>query len=168
MKRKAAVTPLGNTPKIPFGDEAVVRRAMLEGRANELYLFHGTTPHIVPLVVHGGFDERVSSIRGLFGGGIYFAMNASKSDQYCTPDGDGLYSIFLSRVTVGEAFRTSVSRAGERRPPAGADSVVGQTAPDKYVEFVSYDRRMTLPEYLLQYRRTWVDPAAVGAAAAAP
>jgi hypothetical protein len=29
-----------------------------------------------------GFDERVSNLSGLFGCGVYFAENSSKSDMY--------------------------------------------------------------------------------------
>ena len=95
-------------------------------------------------------------------------MNVSKCDQYCTPNAaDGLFSVFLTRVTLGEPFRTTTTLRGQRRPPTRPDgsgtlydSVIGQTGPTKYVEFVVYDRRQTYPEYLLQYRRVWVDPPA--------
>ena len=70
---------------------------------NECYLWHGTKPDVAPLIVHGGFDERVCALQGLFGAGVYFAMNSSKSDQYCTPDPSGTYTIFLPRVALGKA-----------------------------------------------------------------
>ena len=120
---------------------------------NECYLWHGTKPDVAPLIVHGGFDERVCALQGLFGAGVYFAMNSSKSDQYCTPDPSGTYTIFLSRVVLGKAHRTATGRAWERRAPPGFDSVIGQTGPVKYRELIVYDRNQTYPEYRLSYKR---------------
>ena len=69
----------------------------LDATANEYYLFHGCNEKIVDIIGTQGFDERVSSlngktflnlqwvivlIQGMFGCGIYFAENSSKSDLY--------------------------------------------------------------------------------------
>ena len=98
---------------------------------------------MAPLIVHGGFDERVCALQGLFGAGVYFAMNSSKSDQYCTPDPSGTYTIFLSRVVLGKPHRTATGLAGKRRAPPGFDSVIGMTGATKYNEFIVYDRNQT-------------------------
>eukprot|EP00759_Apiculatamorpha_spiralis_P036309 PhF_6_TR36518/c0_g1_i1/m.53793 len=50
--------------------------------ANEYYFFHGLNANLVEVVINEGFDERVSNLRGMFGCGVYFAENSSKSDQY--------------------------------------------------------------------------------------
>jgi hypothetical protein len=47
------------------------------------------------VVYQRGFDEKVSSLGGLFGAGCYFSENSSKSDQY-VPPGDKHY-MFLCR-----------------------------------------------------------------------
>lgn len=50
------------------------------GYANERMLFHGSP--FINAIVQKGFDERHAYIGGMFGAGIYFAENSSKSNQY--------------------------------------------------------------------------------------
>ena len=125
----------------------------LDDAAGEAVLWHGTKPDIVPVIRDGGFDERFCALEGLFGAGVYFAEQSSKSDQYCTKDAAGLYSLFLSRVSLGRVHHTSGPRTNERRAPDGADSLLGRAGPMRYREFVVYDRTQCYPEYLLLYRR---------------
>lgn len=56
----------------------------LDGSATEKVLMHGTKPQTVVAIIQNGLNERVSG--GLFGKGAYLAEDASKIDQYCTPD----------------------------------------------------------------------------------
>ena len=56
-------------------------------------------------------------------------------------------------MSLGRVHRTNGHRTNERRAPEGADSLLGQTDPTKYREFVVYDRSQCYPEYLLLYRR---------------
>lgn len=46
---------------------------------NERLLFHGSP--FIQAIVNRGFDERHAYIGGMFGAGIYFAENSSKSNQ---------------------------------------------------------------------------------------
>jgi hypothetical protein len=64
---------------------------LLDRNANEFYLFHGTKPDVIDIVKKDGFDERVGRVNGMFGAGVYFAENASKSNQYipCSQCGKG-------------------------------------------------------------------------------
>jgi hypothetical protein len=70
----------------------------LDGGVNEHILLHGTKPSNVHAILRNGLNERVSS--GHFGHAVYLTEDASKSDQYCTPDDgrgepqlrDGLYA----------------------------------------------------------------------------
>lgn len=55
--------------------------------ANERMLFHGSP--FVPYIIQNGFDERHAYIGGMFGAGIYFAENSSKSNQYVYGIGGG-------------------------------------------------------------------------------
>ncbi|XP_043406653.1 poly [ADP-ribose] polymerase tankyrase-2 isoform X6 [Chelonia mydas] len=55
--------------------------------ANERMLFHGSP--FVNAIIHKGFDERHAYIGGMFGAGIYFAENSSKSNQYVYGIGGG-------------------------------------------------------------------------------
>lgn len=62
--------------------EGVKTGRPLDAEANEYYLFHGLSHGIVDKIVESGFDERVSNLAGMFGCGIYFAEDSSKSMQY--------------------------------------------------------------------------------------
>ncbi|XP_051523542.1 poly [ADP-ribose] polymerase tankyrase-2 isoform X1 [Myxocyprinus asiaticus] len=55
--------------------------------SNERMLFHGSP--FVNAIIHKGFDERHAYIGGMFGAGIYFAENSSKSNQYVYGIGGG-------------------------------------------------------------------------------
>jgi len=91
----------------------------LDQHSNEYYLFHGTKWDVINIVKRKGFDERVGSVTGMFGAGIYFAENASKSNQYvpCPECGKGAifttgnceceevkspYGMILCRVILGD------------------------------------------------------------------
>ena len=54
-----------------------------------------------------GLDKRKSGLNGLFGAGVYFGENSSKSDEYCGPLGSqGPFYVFLCRVAKGKPFIT--------------------------------------------------------------
>ena len=140
----------------------------LHAEANEAFLFHGTDRESVDEIWRHGFDERVAAEEGgLLGRGIYFAENSSKSDEYCTPDRKGICRMVLSRVTLGTAFVSRRVDRSLRRPPARpddegrrCDSVVGvaaETVPgaglECYNQFVVYDRSLTYPELIVEFRR---------------
>ncbi|EFC38991.1 TCCD-inducible-PARP-like domain-containing protein [Naegleria gruberi] len=130
---------------------------------NEKYLWHGTKHEYVNTISEHGFDERVASLAGLFGAGVYFAEYCSKSDQYSTPDTNGEYYMFLCRVVLGrQIYYTPMGMTNQRRPPEinGSnrrvyDSVIGQSnsSNSSYREFIVYDRYQCYPEYLIKYRR---------------
>ncbi|KJE95697.1 hypothetical protein CAOG_009951 [Capsaspora owczarzaki ATCC 30864] len=130
----------------------------LESDINEKVLFHGTDVQYADSIKHNGLDERLSSDYGLFGGGIYFAENATKSDAYCVGMGEKRF-MFLSRVCLGTPF-VALSALDGRRPPclelcdstqpcthSRYDSVIGEKQANnqdaylmKHREFVVYDR----------------------------
>ncbi|EGG18645.1 poly(ADP-ribose) polymerase [Cavenderia fasciculata] len=51
--------------------------------ANECFLFHGLNVSSITGITKFGFDPRFCSLEGMFGAGLYFAENSSKSNQYC-------------------------------------------------------------------------------------
>jgi hypothetical protein len=140
-----------------------LKQSGLDVTCNEKYLWHGTKPQFSSIIGEHGFDERVSSLGGLFGAGVYFAEHCSKSDQYCTPDTNGEYSIFLCRVLLGrQIHHTPANMSQQRRPPeiphANSrvyDSVVGKSnaSNSAYREFIVYDRNQCYPEFLIKYKR---------------
>uniref|UniRef100_A0A4W6EL29 Poly [ADP-ribose] polymerase n=1 Tax=Lates calcarifer TaxID=8187 RepID=A0A4W6EL29_LATCA len=84
--------------------------------SNERMLFHGSP--FVNAIIHKGFDERHAYIGGMFGAGIYFAENSSKSNQYVYGIGGGTgcpthkdrscyichRHLLFCRVTLGKSF----------------------------------------------------------------
>ncbi|EFC38379.1 hypothetical protein NAEGRDRAFT_73830 [Naegleria gruberi] len=92
------------TEEIPKSSTAFewMKNSGLNSDMNEKYLWHGTKPEYVQAITEHGSDERVASLSGLFGAGIYFAEYCSKSDQYCTPDSNNEFTILLCRVVLGK------------------------------------------------------------------
>jgi len=154
----------------------------LHKESNEVILFHGTKSNITDFIVQQGFEERVAMDNGLFGAGIYFAENSSKSDEYITPDANGECNIFLCRVCLGTPFVTTQTFRNTtqpiRRPPCvhghidscqheRTDSVIAEckrTGPqygfydlERYREFIVYDRSQCYPELLITFKRVSIE-----------
>eukprot|EP00163_Fabomonas_tropica_P022184 TRINITY_DN386_c0_g1_i3.p1 TRINITY_DN386_c0_g1~~TRINITY_DN386_c0_g1_i3.p1 ORF type:complete len:3197 (-),score=554.22 TRINITY_DN386_c0_g1_i3:84-9674(-) len=158
--------------------------ASLEPNSGEVYLFHGTSAALLNTIKMGGFEERVSR-NGMFGHGIYFAENTSKSDEYCAPDDNGLCYMFLARVALGTPYVGLKALNGLRRPPCEFGHTTqacdhyryhsvyaelqSKDLPSavltKHREMVVYDRNQTYPEFLITYRRSGGTPAAPAAVA---
>jgi cysteine-rich repeat protein len=137
---------------------------------NEHILFHGTTPNLVPIVAKTGFEPRVAQ-QGMFGTGVYFAENSSKADEYARPGPDGVCTMFIARVVLGDPF-VALTALPLRRPPcimghAGQacahrrfDSVLAETTatmPEavltRHREFVVFDGAAAYPSLVVHYRR---------------
>ncbi|EKX31416.1 hypothetical protein GUITHDRAFT_122390 [Guillardia theta CCMP2712] len=92
--------------------------------SNEVFLFHGTKHDMAEAILKSGLDERVCSLEGLFGAGVYLAENSSKSDEYCTPDSRGICRMLLVRACGArnavrgpanhEESSTTTSHAGQQ------------------------------------------------------
>uniref|UniRef100_A0A8C9NXZ1 Poly [ADP-ribose] polymerase n=1 Tax=Serinus canaria TaxID=9135 RepID=A0A8C9NXZ1_SERCA len=105
--------------------------------ANERMLFHGSP--FVNAIIHKGFDERHAYIGGMFGAGIYFAENSSKSNQYVYGIGGGTgcpihkdrscyvchRQLLFCRVTLGKSFLQFSAMKMAHSPP-GHHSVTGR------------------------------------------
>eukprot|EP01124_Arcella_intermedia_P028280 TRINITY_DN5714_c0_g1_i3.p1 TRINITY_DN5714_c0_g1~~TRINITY_DN5714_c0_g1_i3.p1 ORF type:complete len:664 (-),score=123.60 TRINITY_DN5714_c0_g1_i3:1051-3042(-) len=118
---------------------ALGKDSLLDENANELYLFHGTKNNLICHIAEEGFTNRnvlefiqgeAYKYDGMFGSGMYFAENSSKSNQYvdcpncmkgamgcfkagtkefdpckCTPEDvekKGGYVMILARVLLGD------------------------------------------------------------------
>ncbi|GFR86628.1 poly [ADP-ribose] polymerase [Elysia marginata] len=140
------------------------------GQPNERHLFHGS-PFIVA-IVHKGFDERHAYIGGMFGAGIYFAENSSKSNQYVYGIGGGTgcplhkdrscyicqRQLLLCRVTLGKSFLQFSAMKMAHAPP-GHHSVIGRpsTGGLNYAEYVVYRGEQAYPEYLITFQIAKMD-----------
>ncbi|CAG0883067.1 unnamed protein product [Cyprideis torosa] len=146
-----------------------------QGHANERILFHGSP--FINAIVHKGFDERHAYIGGMFGAGIYFAENSSKSNQYVYGIGGGTgcpahkdrscyfceRPMLLCRVTLGKSFLQFSAMKMAHAPP-GHHSVIGRPSAGglSFPEYVVYRGEQAYPEYLITYQivRPDADPRA--------
>ncbi|KAM4030755.1 poly [ADP-ribose] polymerase tankyrase-2 isoform 3-T3 [Anomaloglossus baeobatrachus] len=143
--------------------------------ANERMLFHGSP--FVNAIIHKGFDERHAYIGGMFGAGIYFAENSSKSNQYVYGIGGGTgcpihkdrscyichRQLLFCRVTLGKSFLQFSAMKMAHSPP-GHHSVTGRPSVNglALAEYVIYRGEQAYPEYLITYQIVKPDAAAEG------
>eukprot|EP00808_Paulinella_micropora_P027443 g36405.t1 len=100
-------------------NRALWKRLQVDFGVHEALLWHGTKADFCELIAKQGLDERLAN-NGLFGHGIYFAENSSKSDEYIEPDRQGNCYIFLARVCLGVPHSTLHRTNGMRRPHCAA------------------------------------------------
>ncbi|XP_052076578.1 protein mono-ADP-ribosyltransferase PARP14-like [Mytilus californianus] len=132
---------------------------------NEVYLFHGTKKERVDALLQNGLDPRLAALNFptlWLGSGVYAAEEASLSAKYTPPDGQGVCTMFVMRVCLGDVFTTQNKMQHLRRPPCKElcqttciqhneffDSVVGEF---QQREFVVYDGAKCYPEYVIEYK----------------
>ncbi|XP_068161838.1 poly [ADP-ribose] polymerase tankyrase-2-like isoform X2 [Antennarius striatus] len=133
--------------------------------SNERMLFHGSP--FVNAIIHKGFDERHAYIGGMFGAGIYFAENSSKSNQYVYGIGGGTgcplhkdrscyichRHLLFCRVTLGKSFLQFSAMKMAHSPP-GHHSITGRPSINglALAEYVIYRGEQAYPEYLITYQ----------------
>uniref|UniRef100_UPI001ED84CE7 poly [ADP-ribose] polymerase tankyrase-2-like isoform X2 n=1 Tax=Scatophagus argus TaxID=75038 RepID=UPI001ED84CE7 len=143
--------------------------------SNERMLFHGSP--FVNAIIHKGFDERHAYIGGMFGAGIYFAENSSKSNQYVYGIGGGTgcplhkerscyvchRHLLFCRVTLGKSFLQFSAMKMAHSPP-GHHSVTGRPSVNglALAEYVIYRGEQAYPEYLITYQIMKPDESADG------
>jgi hypothetical protein len=133
---------------------------------NEFLLYHGAPSDVIKRLQLQGLDPRYAGEHAgkMFGSGLYFATNSSKSDLYTKPDGGGLRCLLVVRVCLGEPHRASDSCSNMKRPPERPDacgplsSVVGLKLTEggklQHREYVVYRETQTLPQYAVWYRHS--------------
>ena len=97
------------------------------------------------------------SNQGMWGQGIYFAENASYSDNYAYHDGSGLgtKTMILARLIAGDEIHilpdASLRHCPEKPGGKGRyDTVTGTTRGSKV--YVVYENGRAYPEYLVTYK----------------
>ncbi|KAJ8025370.1 Tankyrase-1 [Holothuria leucospilota] len=132
---------------------------------NERMLFHGSP--FINAIVNKGFDERHAYIGGMFGAGIYFAEDSSKSNQYVYGIGGGTgcpihkdrscylchRQMLFCRVVLGKAFFQFSAMKMAHAPP-GHHAVIGRPSVGglAFAEYVIYRGEQAYPEYLITYQ----------------
>ncbi|XP_076814893.1 poly [ADP-ribose] polymerase tankyrase-2-like [Clavelina lepadiformis] len=133
--------------------------------SNDRMLFHGSP--FINAIVQKGFDERHAYIGGMFGAGIYFAENSSKSNQYVYGINGGTgcpmhkdrscyichRQMIFCRVTLGKSFLQFSAMKMAHAPP-GHHSVIGRPSVGglSHAEYVIYRGEQAYPEYLITYQ----------------
>ena len=132
-----------------------------------------------------GLDKRKSGLNGLFGAGVYFGENSSKSDEYCGPLGSqGPFYVFLCRVAKGKPFITekvmtpvqlntqsSCPYRLKRHAPDGYDSVQADRYDSVQVQCVSDVLYLAYTFNIrqgYQPRNEWTGPSSLPVACADP
>ncbi|XP_050388507.2 uncharacterized protein LOC126807763 isoform X2 [Patella vulgata] len=140
-------------------DHLLKARQHIEGfDLNVRYLYHGT-PADKERISEEGLDARLSRM-GCFGKGIYFSDNPRKCIQY-TGVNKKSECILMCRVILGDAkvyppkaTDVDLRREPEKEIATGGwrfyDSVKG--CPIDYNEFIVYENRRAMIEYIITYR----------------
>lgn len=134
----------------------------LQREVNEVYLFHGTHPTHADKIADTSFqiDLSGSNAGSLYGRGVYFAENVSKSDEYSVPDGQDICTMLLCRVVLGNALYTDEVEPNPRKCEDSCikgdrHSVIGDRlkARGTFREFVIFDEDQVYPNFLVTYSR---------------
>ena len=131
VKGRIRVTGIDRIQSTSVYERYALRRKIVaaesdSGSANVRELWHGTP--LLDAVLKHGFDPRYCSMRGLFGGGVYFAENSSKSVRYagaCRPGDSG--ALILCTVALGDSCVCNTPQTSIRKPPE--PSVVSNERP---------------------------------------
>eukprot|EP00927_Polykrikos_kofoidii_P033965 TRINITY_DN28801_c0_g1_i1.p1 TRINITY_DN28801_c0_g1~~TRINITY_DN28801_c0_g1_i1.p1 ORF type:complete len:383 (-),score=49.90 TRINITY_DN28801_c0_g1_i1:59-1207(-) len=142
----------------------------IEEAVNECMLFHGTKPEAVENICKSDFMINLagSAAGSLYGKGIYFGENSTKSDEYATDSNSGiykgLYAMLLCRVTLGRVLYDSsvnVNAADlQNKCTSGQfDSILGdrEKCRGTYREFIVFKNDVAYPELAIVYRRVDAD-----------
>ncbi|KAG8848564.1 hypothetical protein FRB96_001091 [Tulasnella sp. 330] len=88
-----------------------------------------------------------------FGLGIYASATSSKSDDYTSKNpSSSLKAMLLTHVVVGKGLKLTRDNTRLTSPPAGYDSVLGETGDSlNYDEVVVYENYAIVPAWLVVY-----------------
>lgn len=139
----------------------------LDPRLNECLLFHGTNPVSAEAITVENFKVSLagSASGTLFGRGIYFAENCTKSDEYAKPDPQTNYSTMLLCRTLLGRFKVFDDHSFSPRdcencvlgldPPHAFHSLLGDRlkAANTFREFVVFDDDQAYVEFVVWYER---------------
>ena len=94
-------------------------------------------------------------IATVYGRGVYFAVDASYSDRYATPDAKGVQRMYLTKVLTGEYTK---GQRDDLAPPVKNPQINGHILFDSLVDntaaptiFVVFGDAQAYPAYLITY-----------------
>ncbi len=125
-------------------------------------LFHGSRPaNILGICKHGLLLRPPGAIvtGSMFGNGLYFADQSSKSEQYSfaggwgTSYGKDTYFMFVADVALGKIKEYENAQSHLQKAPSGYHSVLGKKGSYLYHnEFIVYDIKQHILQYLVEFR----------------
>ena len=122
------------------------------------WLFHGCAGDVTDEIAQGGFNRSFCGKHAtMYGQGVYFARDASYSTypHYSERDANGVQSIFLARVVVGEyclgVKDAVVPGVRDAATHAHYDSTVDNVRDPSI--FVTYNDPQAYPEYLVKFKQ---------------
>lgn len=125
-------------------------------------LFHGSRPaNILGICKHGLLLRPPGAIvtGSMFGNGLYFADQSSKSEQYSFAGGWGssygnnTYFMFVADVALGKIKEYEDAQSHLQKAPTGYHSVLGKKGRYLYHnEFIVYDLKQHILQYLVEFR----------------
>ena len=129
--------------------------SMFEPSYNELK-FHGTDASAIDLIIEQGF--RLPKKPGMFGKGVYFATDSSKSAQAIYTKGSN--KLLVCDVLLGKPLKLDTSKSSmsayqlnrEKCDSVYAPRDTRQSGGVKYDEYVIYNPSRALPKYIIHYK----------------
>ena len=120
VKGKMKVNGIQRVQSPHIWEQYAMRRSIIAaengGDSAERMLWHGTTKS--DLIIKYGFDPRVCSMKGMFGGGVYYADKSTKSVRYAGAHTVGdKGELFLCRASLGHPMVKRQAQQDMRRPP---------------------------------------------------
>lgn len=152
-----------------FEDYKEIVSAENYGDANERRWWHGTmlgcplndnatvcsgNCHVCSILQKGFLLKYANSTRswGRFGNGLYFACDAAKSNDYTTPNKDGIRCLVLCKLIVGKPMIYTQDQTALQAPPTGYHSVLGEKGSSlNFPELVMWNEDGILPAYAVFY-----------------
>lgn len=135
----------------------------MKGVGNIKPLFHGSRPQNILGICKKGLLLRPPGVYitgSMFGNGLYFADQSSKSEQYSFGGGWGsrgsnkdTYFMFVADVALGKIKEYEDAQSHLTKAPSGYHSVLGKKGRYLYHnEFIIYDIKQHVLQYLIEFR----------------
>jgi len=125
-------------------------------------LFHGSGPQNILGICKRGLLMRPPGVYvtgSMFGNGLYFADQSSKSEQYAFGRYSGFggkgdtYFMFLADVALGKVMEYTTPQSNLSKAPNGYHSVMGKKGNYLYHnEFIIYEVKQHVLEYLIEFK----------------
>ncbi|CAL1544297.1 unnamed protein product [Lymnaea stagnalis] len=121
---------------------------------NEVPLFHGSDFTAVNDINKTGFNRSYCGKNAtVFGLGVYFAQSSAYSEQYASPDANGLRKLYQARVLVGVSVITDSNTKYLPKQPGSDIPYDSGRAPASRTEgiHIIFHDSQAYPEYIITF-----------------